>query len=80
MLGTGKKDVPRYIDPKGFVDLYLKYATVDCIYRAQEVADEFMRSKPNRGDDELFYFMSLLGAVFEAGRMQGMREVRMKHI
>ena len=81
MLGNGKKNIPRYVDPKGFIKLYNRYATVDCIYRAQEIADEYKRSKQRTwGNEPTWDYMSMLGAVFEAGRTQGKREERLKHI
>lgn len=78
MIGNFAKPFPaRMVDPKNFVALYQRIATCESMYRAEEVANEWkvqIRSVPV--DDPRFDYMSMLGAIYEAGRVQGIREER----
>ena len=80
MLGNCAKPFPaRMVNPKNFVELYKRIATCESLYRAEEIMDEWRIQKRSAPvNDPVFDYMSMLGAIYEAGRVQGIREERSK--
>lgn len=78
MLINYKRPTPgRLVDPEAFVSLYKHRATCEATYRAKEIQDAWFRLE--RGEpDRTWVYMSMIGAIYEAGRLQGIREERRK--
>ena len=71
---------PELVNPETFIPIYLRHATTEAMTRAEEIMTEYMKqSDPDNEPDEMWYYMSLLGAIYEAGRIQGKREERLRH-
>ena len=78
MLGNCARPFPeKMVNPKSFVALYAHEATCESIYRAEEIQNEWQRQGWLTGDRRYDY-MSMIGAIYEAGRLQGIREERRK--
>lgn len=71
----GKRTPPTLIDPEEIVELCLSYATIDTGNVAAELVEHYNRKSPYTGRYRTF---CLLATLYEAGRIQGMREERAK--
>lgn len=69
----GKRTPPTMINPVETVELCLQYGTIDSGSIAVEIANRYEERTPYTGRYRLF---CLLGTVYEAGRLQGIREER----
>lgn len=69
------KPIPRLIDVPEAVTLSMKYSTTGSAYTAKEIADEYERacSEQHRGPHSIAW---MYAAIFDAGRIQGIREER----
>jgi len=79
MVGNCAKPFPeRMVNPERFIQVYRRCTTAEAVFRADEIAREYRSQSP-----EQFIVMSedcmwLLGAIYEAGRIQGKREERQR--
>ena len=79
MLINSKSNIPELINPESFVMLYMRHATVDAMQKAKDIYDECIDQEGRwAAGDEYWDAMSILGAIYEAGRVQGKREERVK--
>ena len=65
------------VDPAMFIHLYNDHATIEAEIAANAVFESWRTHGKRTGDVDGDFF-SMLGAVYEAGRLQGIREERMK--
>lgn len=76
----GKKRMRLLIEPQEVIATARKYGTVDTVDIAVQLRDEWNRQTNtaiwNREMD--FNKLCMLAAIFDAGRMQGIREERAK--
>lgn len=77
MLGDQRTHFNNYVDIKEFLALYEKHTTTEAMVIANEVFDLWC-ARCRRSGDSKFDFVLGLGAVYEAGRIQGIREERRK--
>lgn len=75
MLGNPKKPVTILFNPQEVVALSHKYSTTESMYAAFDVWAAWVRDghKKREADWEL---RCMLSAIFDAGRLQGIREER----
>lgn len=83
MLCDQRAHIPELVEPESFITMYTQHATYTCMNRARDVAQAYKKKKPGRLTDWLIDLnswdvMTLLGAIYEAGRLQGIREERRK--
>ena len=76
LINKKSEAVPELVNPETFVPLYLHHATIGAIERARKIQEEYIRQDPWKDADPEWWFASMLGAVYEAGRVQGKREER----
>ena len=71
----GKKAHKRLVDPLEIVELFDRFGTAEAIADAAAIFYEW-QERGKKNTDRLFDRLCLLGAIFEAGRIQGIREER----
>ena len=71
----GKRDHKRLVDPLEIVELFDKHGTAEAIADAAAIFYEW-QEHGRKNTDRLFDSLCILGAIFEAGRIQGIREER----
>ena len=71
----GKRDHKRLVDPLEIVELFDRFGTSEAIADGAAIFYEW-QEHGKKSTDRLFDSLCLLGAVFEAGRIQGIREER----
>ena len=76
LINKKSEATPELVNPETFVPLYLHHATIGAIERARKIQEEYIRQDPWKDADPEWWFASMMGAVYEAGRMQGKREER----
>ena len=76
LINKKSEATPELVNPETFVPLYLHHATIGAIERARKIQEEYIRQDPWKDADPEWWFASMLGAVYEAGRVQGKREER----
>ena len=76
LINQKAKVAPELVNPETFVPLYLHHATIGAMERARKIQEEYIRQDPWKDADPEWWFASMLGAVYEAGRVQGKREER----
>lgn len=82
MLGNMMKPHKVMIDPQEAVKLARKYSTLDTLQLVAQLAAEWNKQESLSGTkpEDLLYCdydtLLLLSAVFDAGRLQGIRETR----
>ena len=76
LINKKSEAAPELVNPETFVPLYLHHATIGAIERARKIQEEYIRQDPWKDADPEWWFASMLGAVYEAGRVQGKREER----
>ena len=76
LINKKSEAAPELVNPETFVTLYLRHATVGAMERARKIRAEYIRQDPWNDADPEWWFASMMGAVYEAGRMQGKREER----
>lgn len=76
LINKKSEETPELVNPETFVPLYLHHATIGAIERARKIQEEYIRQDPWKDADPEWWFASMLGAVYEAGRVQGKREER----
>lgn len=76
---VGKRDFPELITPQEAAELCSSYGTTECITRGRSIAEAVSQreSKNSYNDPHWVYYVSL-GTIYEAGRIQGIREERLK--
>ena len=79
MLGNCRRPFPeRLIDARTAVYLCRKYATVESVYRADEVVGEYILQHPEQNIMMTQDCRFMLATIYDAGRLQGIREERRK--
>ena len=68
---------PELITPQEAAALSAEFGTTDDIFRAEEIYNEFLKLK-GAVNDTRWKFMCAIGAIYTAGRIQGIREERRK--
>ena len=76
LINKKSEAAPELVNPETFVPLYLHHATIGAIERSRKIQEEYIRQDPWKDADPEWWFASMLGAVYEAGRVQGKREER----
>ncbi len=76
LINKKSEATPELVNPETFVPLYLHHATIGAMERARKIQEEYIRQDPWKDADPEWWFASMLGAVYEAGRVQGKREER----
>ena len=71
---TRKRNYSQPIDLERFLLLYRRHATIECMQRAEEIETAWRRE--DHTGDRLFAYYGMLGAIYEAGRIQGIRDER----
>ena len=77
---VGKRDFPELITPQEAAELCARYGTTECIERGRNIAEAVKQRETESGwnnDPYWIYYVSL-GTIYEAGRIQGIREERLK--
>lgn len=76
----GKKRMRLLIDPQEVITTARKYGTVDTVDIAVQLRDEWNRQTNTAlwNGERDFKTLCMLAAIFDAGRMQGIREERAK--
>lgn len=75
-----KNKCPELITPQEAIDLSSKYGTVESIDRAHSIA-EAVKEREDAvcfGKDPRWIYLIALGTIYDAGRIQGIREERLK--
>ena len=77
MLGNSRRSPtpPQLVTPEEAVELALKFGTAKAAYIAKDIADEYKRRTAGEKDG-IFRQLFMYAAIFEAGRLQGVREER----
>jgi len=75
MLGNPKKPVTILIDPQEVVTLANRYSTTQSMDTAADVWRAFFRSRP-KSDPNEWDLLAAIAAIYDAGRVQGIREER----
>ena len=75
MVGSLKSNPPQLVTPEEAVKLSLAFSGVDTAAIAMEIAKEYYRCTPDIKDG-LFKLGFLYSTLYEAGRLQGIREER----
>lgn len=75
MIGANSKQPPQLITPEEAVAISMRAGTTDEIYIAVAIAEEYERLNfaPN---DKWYHIACLYATLYEAGRLQGIREER----
>lgn len=75
----GKRDFPELITPQEIAELCSSYGTTESIERSMNIVQAVRQreSKDSRNDPHWVYYV-VLGTIYEAGRIQGIREERLK--
>ena len=71
MIGNAKRAFPELITPAEAVALSVKYGTAEAGARAIDIANEYQRQTEGERDRR-----DIAAAIYDAGRMQGIREER----
>lgn len=76
---VGKRDFPELITPQEAAELCSSYGTTESMERGRNIAEAVRQSesKKSYNDPHWVYYVSL-GTIYEAGRIQGIREERLK--
>lgn len=75
MIGNAKRAFPELITPAEAVALSVKYGTAEAGARAIDIANEYQRQTEGERDRRFREYWTL-AAIYDAGRMQGIREER----
>lgn len=83
MVGNCTKPQPALlVSAQEAVHLGKNYGTVDTLYIAQEIAEEYYKTLEAEEQtglrDHYYEFIMLCSILFDAGRLQGIREERAK--
>lgn len=73
---TGYTTPPLMIAPDEAIALF-KHARITKMYRAKDLYDVYIESV-NQSSDTLWELISLLSFIYDTGRVQGIREERLK--
>ena len=73
---TGKAPIQQLIAPAEAMELF-RYASTQEMHIAKDLHDFYMAQK-GRHSDRLWDMLSLLSFIYDTGRVQGMREERVK--
>ena len=71
---SNRSNTPGLIDPEEIVNLTLRFASLNRVYATQEVYEAWWKKRKDSEVDRLF----ALAAIFEAGRIHGLREERQR--
>ena len=71
----GKKEHERLVDPVQIVELFGRFGTSEAIADGAAIFYAW-QERGGKSTDGLFDSLCLLGALYEAGRIQGIREER----
>lgn len=71
----GKQDTPQLITAQEAVKLSRRAGTIDSLELARNIAIEWKRTSDGN-NDPIFNYLCMLGAIYDAGRIQGIREQR----
>lgn len=79
---VGKRDFPELITPQEAAELCSHYGTTESMERGRNIA-EAVKQRENKDGHNNPYWQSwvyniTLGTIYEAGRIQGIREERLK--
>lgn len=77
MIGNSKRTITPLITPAEAVKLSLMFSTCQTAYIADDIKEEFM-SQTSGEMDGRFRLGWLLSTLYEAGRIQGIREERQR--
>ena len=77
MLGTNETILDTF-NPKELATLSYEHGTLVSVRAAQAVATAYKELSKNDGLDEASLYLFTIGAIFDAGRVHGMREERAK--
>lgn len=70
-----KREHERLVDPVQIVELFDRFGTSEAIADGAAIFYEW-QEHGRKSTDRLFDSLCILGAIFEAGRIQGIREER----
>ena len=75
---TGKNIPPELISAKEAIEICLRAGTIDSIEKALPIFEGYKKefSKECNGSETAFITACALGTVYDAGRIQGIREER----
>ena len=76
---VGKRDFPELITPQEAAELCSSYGTIESMERGRSIAEAVRQSESKHGyNDPYWIYCVSLGTIYEAGRIQGIREERLK--
>lgn len=78
MVGNMTRTPPQLVSPEEAVKLSLLYACTESGDRAIAIADEYMRQTAEENTGYRFKTYFLYATLYEAGRVQGIREERQR--
>ena len=73
----GKDHEPILIAPEEVADICSRAQTVGSIYRALDIRNAIIAAKKGEADEQ-WVTMCVLAAIYDGGRIQGIREERRK--
>ncbi len=77
MIGNSKRPPAELISPQEAVDLALKFSTTQSAFIAEDIEREYMKQTEGEKSPRWRYGW-LLATLYNAGRIQGIREERQR--
>ena len=77
MMGDQRRSIELLASPEEVISIYRKHGTISSLHAAEAIWKAWRLHGRTTGD-AVYDFDCLLGAIFEAGRVQGIREERFR--
>lgn len=72
-----KENIPELISAEEAAAISYRAGTISSMDRAREIMDAYLKLEPLT-DDQKYYAYCVLATIYDAGRIQGIREERLK--